>query len=399
MSDLAKFLELIHTAGSRWQTVFASGEHTIDLEAARSAAATVFGLAGFNVPLPPGMTAMPTGTERRTFRIAAVGRDRVRVEQTGDQHTVSILRPDGTATRDPEGNWSFEAAAEASLAAPALAMPRGKTGFRVGGPAGGHLAFGFISLLDSSMLLGSCRFDSADAIEFDGRTALRASARVRQTTFPFGPTTNGLHISTTRVELSVDIEAGIILRLDEFTDIGLMTSRSIHLEELDMPLDEALFSLSTEVEANKAKLGFEQFDHPRLLASSVDFGVYELNPEPTNTTTRCQRDSATHAQIIYFNGSRPIPNDRMFQPIAVSSTRPKPDNLVNASNHATLGDDWVPTEVLGKPAWIWSFEQNGQRRSHVRITFGDADVELSGELSGQEALSLAATLHRTPPTS
>ena len=136
MSDLAVFLELVHTASIRRETVTAAAEFSIDLGVARAGAAKAFGVAVLNFPPPPGMSAMPSGKEQRPFRVSARGRELVRVEQTGERHTIAILRPDGTATCDDSGEWSFEAAADHSQ------ISRGATPIRFSGPVGGTQSLG-----------------------------------------------------------------------------------------------------------------------------------------------------------------------------------------------------------------------------------------------------------------
>ena len=152
MNDLAEFLELVHTATTRWRSVVATGDYTIDLGAVRAGAEKIFG-SQMNFPLPPGITAMPTGIERRPFLLSARRREFVRVEQTGEDRTIAILRPDGTATRDSSGEWSFEAAVDH------FRIPQGRMPIRLGGPVGGPQSFGMVTMLDPPVCSG--RVDSS----------------------------------------------------------------------------------------------------------------------------------------------------------------------------------------------------------------------------------------------
>lgn len=168
MSDLAEFLELVRTATTRWRSVVATGDYTIDIGAVRASAEKLFGsLPSF--PLPPGMTSPPAGVERRPFLVSARSCEFVRVEQTGEDRTIAILRPDGTATCDSSGEWSFEAAVDHSQ------IPTGRVPIRFSGPVGGTQSFGMITMLGPASLLETCRFDSAEAVEFKGRAALQSS--------------------------------------------------------------------------------------------------------------------------------------------------------------------------------------------------------------------------------
>ena len=292
MSGLAEFLELVHTAATRWQTVVATGEYTIDLGAVRAGAARIFGPADLNFPLPPGMSAMPTGTEHRPFRVSASRRDFVRVEQTGEDRTVAILRPDGTATCDSSGEWSFDPAVDDSQ------IPRGRMPIRFSGPVGGPQSFGMITMLDSASLLGTCRFESPEEAEIDGRPALRSTGRPNAT-FPSGLGTSGLHLATTAVDVAVDRETGILLLFVEHSDAGPLTTRTLRIDELNTAIDDALFAMPTEVEDTKASRSKERFDDPTSLAAGMNFGVFALDPAPAGTTPLCMRDSASSTRITY----------------------------------------------------------------------------------------------------
>lgn len=79
---------------------------------------------------------------------------------------------------------------------------------------------------------------------------------------------------------------------------------------------------------------------------------------------------------------------RLVQPFTVTSVRRK------SSEPEDPGESWERAEELGASAWIWTSEKDDQVRSHVRISFGDTDVELSGEFARAEALRLAKTLRR-----
>ena len=382
MSDLADFLELVHTAATRWQSVVASGEYVLDLGAVRAGAAMIFGASPMNFPPPPGMRAMPTGIERRPFRMSARTRRFVRVEQTGEDRTIAILRPDGTATCGSSGEWSFEVTVDP------FRIPRGRMPIRFGGPVGGPQAFGMITMLDPASLLGTCRFEFAEEVEIDGRPALQSSGRPRPSLFPLGPGNDDILPTTTRVDLAVDRETGILLLFAQLTEAGPVASRTLRIEEVDTTVDDALFAMPADIEDTKASRGKERFDDPAALAANVNFGVYMLDPEPAGTTPLCMRESASSARITYLTGFQTLATGRVIQPFSVTSARR------NAPESVGPGESWELVEQLGESAWIWSFEEDDKRRSHVRISFGDTDVELSGEFSRAEALRLAHTLRR-----
>ena len=380
MSDLAVFLELVHTAPSRWETVTATGAYSMDLGAARAGAANAFGVAVLNFPPPPGMSAMPTGTEQRPFRVSARGREFVRVEQTGERHTIAILRPDGTATCDDSGEWSFEAAADDSQ------ILRGRTPIRFSGPVGGAQSFGMITMLDPSSLLGTYRFTSVSPTELNERSALQSTGRRQKTSSPFGLGADGLHPATTRVDVTVDRETGLLLAFVEHNDSGPVSSRTLHIEAINELLDETHFAMPADIESTKSMRGRDRFDDPASLASSVNFRIYALDPAPAGTTLLCMRDSASSATITYLTGFQSLVSGRLVQPFSVTSKRP------NGNEPEPPGDSWERIDELNAPAWIWSFENGEQLRSDVRISFGDADVGLSGEFSRAEALRLARSL-------
>ena len=325
---------------------------------------------------------MISGSQNRQLRIVARGRDSVRIEQTGHEQTITILRPDGTATRNATGEWSFEPVADK---APSFG---GKVSFRMGGPVGGPHAFGLMSMLDSSALLGSCRFKSAEAVQLNGRSAIRSSGRVQTNFFPIGRISNGLQPGTARVELAVDLATGIVLRREEHSDAGLVSSRALHIESVDGSVDDSSFELPPDVESTKESRRIERFDDLLTLAASLDFPIYVLDPPPPATRLLCMRDSANQARITYLPGFQAGENGRFFQPSSVTSTRPQ-----RAETH-DQGEGWQRAEVQGKPARIWTVTKDEQVRSHVRIVFEDAEVEFAGALSAAETLRLAGTLRR-----
>jgi hypothetical protein len=383
MSELATFLELVHTSGSRWRTLYANAELNIDPGAAMEGAAKMFGSMGMPMPpMPPGLNAIPIGTQQRRFRIVARGRESVRIEQTGDEETIAILRSDGTASRSSSGEWSFDPIADKT---PSFG---GRTSLRMGGPVGGSHAFGLISMLDSSPLLGSCRFESAEAVEIEGRPAVRSSGKPHANTFPIGLVSNGLHPGTTRVELSVDVATGIVLRFDEQSDSGLVSSRSVHIVSVDEPVDGTPFDLPVDGGSTKVSRGLDRFDDSSTLAGSVNFAVYVLDPAPSNTRPLCMRESADQTRITYLPMMQGSSSGRFFQPSAVTSTRP------NQAARDFHGEGWQRGEVQGNPAWIWNASKDEHVRSHVHIAFRDADVELSGEFSAADAQQLAGTLRK-----
>ena len=380
MSDLAEFLELVHTATTRWQSVVATGEYTVDLRAVRAGAEKIFG-SQMQFPLPPGMTAMPAGIERRTFLLSARRREFVRVEQAGEDRTIAILRPDGTATRDSSGEWSFEAAVDH------FRIPQGRMPIRFGGPIGGPQSFGMITMLDPAGLLGNCRFESAEAVEIDGRPALQSSGRSRPSLFP-GAGINDVHMAATRVELAVDRETGILLLFSEHAGATLLVSRTLRIDEIDAAIDDELFAMPLGVEDTKELRGVERFEDPAALAASVNFGVYALYPPPSGTTPLCMRQSASSARVTYLTGFQTMATGRLVQPFSVTSVRRK------GTEPEGPGESWERAEELGGSAWIWTSENDDQVRSHVRISIDDTDVELSGDFSKAEALRLALTLRR-----
>ena len=315
MSDLGEFLELVHTSTTRWQSVVATGEYTVDLRAVRAGAEKIFG-SQMQFPLPPGMTAMPAGIERRTFLLSARRREFVRVEQAGEDRTIAILRPDGTATRDSSGEWSFEAAVDH------FRIPQGRMPIRFGGPIGGPQSFGMITMLDPAGLLGNCRFESAEAVEIDGRPALQSSGRPKPPLFP-GPGNNDVHMAATRVELAIDRETGILLLFSELAGATLLASRRLRIEAYDANIDDALFAMPAEIEDTKELRGVERFDDPNALAASVNFGVYALDPPPAGTTPLCMRQSASSARVTYLTGFQTMATGRLVQPFSVTSVRRK----------------------------------------------------------------------------
>ena len=384
MSDLAMFLELVHTAGSRWRTLHATGELTMDPGAAMEGLQKMFGSMGTPMPpMPPGFNAMPTGTQERSFRIFASGRESVRIEQTGEDQTIAILRPDGTASFSSSGNkWSFDAIADKI---PSLGA---RIPIRIFGPVGGTQAFGLHSMLDPSALLGSWRFDLAEAVVVEGRAAVRSSGRLLNNTFPIGLDSNGLNPGTTRVELSVDVVTGVLLRLDEHSDSGLVSSRLLHIVSVDEPVDSTLFDLPVDSESSKVSRGLDRFDDPLTLAASVDFAVYALDPTPKEAQALCMRESSNQTRIMYLPSIQGTSSGRFFQPSAVTSTRP------TQGDRDFHGEGWQRAEVRGHSAWTWTGSKDENVRSHVHISFGDANVELSGEFSSAEALQLAGTLRK-----
>jgi hypothetical protein len=383
MSDLATFLELLHTAGSLWRTLHAKANLTMNPGAAMASAAEMFRSMGVSMPpMPPGLNALPSGPQQREFRIAAAGREAVRIEQTGEERTIAISRRDGTATFDALGEWQFEPIADKTLGF------GGRMPIRSSGPLGGAHSFGLIAMLDSSALLGSCRFESAEALVLQGRPALRCSGRPQAITFPIGLVSNGLHPGTSRIELTVDVATGIIVRFEELSDAGLVSSRLLQIESVDEPIDETLFELPVDVESTKASRGLDRFDDPLELASSVDFAVYLLNPAPLGARLLCMRESANQTRITYLPAMTGPSSGRLFRPVSVTSSRSK------EADRDFQGEGWQRVEVHGHSAWVWTGSKDDHIRSHVRILFDGVAVELAGEFLLPEALQLAGTLRK-----
>ena len=167
-----------------------------------------------------------------------------------------------------------------------------------------------------------------------------------------------------------------------------MASRTLRIDEIDAAIDDELFAMLVGVEDTKELRGVERFDDPTALAASVSFGVYALDPAPSGTAPLCMRQSASSARITYLTGFQTMATGRLVQPFTVMSVRRK------STEPESPGESWERAEDLGTFAWIWSFEKDDQLRSHVRISFGDTDVELSGEFARAEALRLAKTPRR-----
>lgn len=150
----------MHTSGSRWRSLLATVEFSQDLGLGRAAVPEAVRWRSGLMPPGPGGAASPGGVEHRTFQVTAAGVDEVRIEQTGEQHTVAVVRPDGTATMGPDGEWGFQPSVLSGSPGPVL----------VGGPHGGHQAFGVMTMVEPWVLLRSCRFDAAEQVLSNGRT-------------------------------------------------------------------------------------------------------------------------------------------------------------------------------------------------------------------------------------
>ena len=204
----------------------------------------------------------------------------------------------------------------------------------------------------------------------------------------FGPRPAVLHPGCSTVQVVVDVATGVLLRFDEVTDDGPITTRSLSIVEVDEPIDAATFELPAQVEATKDARSRQRFDSPQDLAANVGFSVYELHPAPTTGMVLCLRHSISSAEISYFPavGTLSQSGSARSQPIMVRSG--------TSTDADSPSEEWVAAEVRGRPARVWTIPNNAGFTSHIRISFEEGNVLLTCEHDQAEALRLAGTLRR-----
>lgn len=381
MSGLGDLLELLHGARQRWQTVRLVVRRWYEPERGRSAmergAEQARARGG-------GVSILVTGSPRTSEEEAEIpkaseslsrlwldpGSDRVRMERSdphGDFYSVRV----------GERWWSYHPIWGATT-------NEGDLTARIGGP--GEVE----ALLDPALLLGSLDFETIGERTGAGRDGIvvRATPRALDDSQRLRPY---LPEGADDFELLVDVERGIVLRLEARLD----GEPFMIIELIEVQFDE---TFAEEVFVFQAPPGEQVRSHRDVYARPEGVSIEEAVRRAPFTVLAPRRLPEGWAfNVLYAPGRDRPPAEPsvvmylkdptgLHQLRILQQAEPLPDSL-----------DWVGVDIDGERLFVW--EPQGRLNSDIeaKLQRGGTHARLTGDVDRTTLLEIANSLRAASP--